>query len=90
MAENNQETLPPFESLDDLVEFFDTNDLGDYEAELPEAHFEVNLQRKVHLVAIDYEINCKLTEIAEQEQVPAEALVNQWLREKISAYAEQA
>ena len=89
MAENNPQKLPSFASLDALVEFFDTHDMGEYEEDMPEAHFDVNLQRRTHLVAIDEEINSKLTEIAEQEQMPAEALVNAWLREKISNYPDK-
>jgi hypothetical protein len=89
MAENNSKKLPSFASLDELVEFFDTHDMGEYEEALPEAHFEVDLKRKRHLVAIDEELNNRLTEIAEQERTPAETLVNSWLKEKISRYPKQ-
>lgn len=47
MAENPQE-LPSFTSLDELVEFFDTHDLGEHEEALPEAQFEIDLQGKPH------------------------------------------
>lgn len=90
MGENNSQKLPSFASLDDLVDFFDSHDMGDFEEDLPEAHLEVDLRRKTHLVAIDEETNNRLTEIAEQEQTPAESLVNSWLREKISRYPKQA
>ena len=90
MAENDLQKLPSFASLDELVEFFDTRDLGEYEEGLPEAHFDVGLRKKTHLVAIDEETNNRLTEIAEQEQTPAESLVNSWLKEKISRYPKQA
>ena len=90
MAENDSQKLPSFASLDELVEFFDANDMGDYVDDLPEAHFEVDLQRKTHLIAIDEETNTRLTEIAEQERTPAESLVNSWLKEKISRYSKQA
>jgi hypothetical protein len=89
MAENDSQKLPSFASLDDLVDFFDSHDMGDYEGDLPEAHFEVDLRRKTHLVAIDEETNNRLTEIAEQERTPAESLVNSWLKEKISRYPKQ-
>ena len=89
MAENDSQKLPSFASLDELVEFFDTNDMGEYEEALPEAHFAVDLRRKTHLVAIDEELNNRLTEIAEQERTPAESLVNSWLKEKISRYPKQ-
>jgi len=88
MAENNSPQLPAFASLDELVEFFDTHDMGEYE-DLPEAQFTVALQRRTHLITIDEEINSRLTEIAEQEQTPAETLINAWLREKISSYSEK-
>jgi hypothetical protein len=90
MAGNDSEKLPTFASLDELVEFFDSNDMGEYEEQLPAAHFEVDLQRKTHLIAINEEINNRLTEIAEQERTPAESLVNSWLKEKISRYPKQA
>jgi hypothetical protein len=89
MTENKQQPLPSFESLDDLVEFFETSDMGEYEVDLPEAQFDVDLQKKLYLVAIDDELNARLTKIAQYERVPAEALVNLWLREKIATYARQ-
>lgn len=39
--EENSNVLPRFDSIDHLVEFFDTHDMGDYAAQMPEAHFEV-------------------------------------------------
>jgi hypothetical protein len=47
----NVQQFPSFASLDELVEFFDTHDMGEYEGDLPEAHFEVDVQRKTHLIA---------------------------------------
>jgi hypothetical protein len=90
MAENESQNLPSFASLDELVEFFDGNDMCNYQDALPEANFEVDLRRKTHLVAIDEETNNRLTEIAEQEHTPAESLVNLWLKEKLSRYPKQA
>lgn len=90
MGENDSQELPSFGSLDELVEFFDTNDMGGYEEVLPETHFEVDLRRKTHLVAIDEDTNTRLTEIAAQEGTPAESLVNSWLKEQISRYPKQA
>ena len=40
MEENNA-VLPRFDNLDQLVEFFDTHDMGDYAAKMPEVQFEV-------------------------------------------------
>ena len=90
MGENNTKHFPSFDSLDQLVDYFDSHDLGEYAAVLPEADFDISLEKSRHLVAIDEQISSRLTEIAEQEHVPAESLINDWLREKISSYPKQA
>jgi len=72
-----------FASLDELVEFFDTHDLGEYWDQMPEAHFEVDIRGRTHLFAIDEELASKLTRIARARQISSEALIHSWLREKI-------
>jgi len=88
MAENKRKNLPQFDSIEDLVDFFDENDLGEYENDLPEVSFDVALKKRKYLVGIDEQINKDLTEIALQENVSTESLVNSWLKEKISNYSE--
>jgi hypothetical protein len=83
MAKNKSKRLPPFGSLDELVEFFDTHDMGEYWDHLPEAHFDIHIKRRAHLVAIDEELIGKLTEIARAKHVSAETLINSWLKEKV-------
>ncbi len=83
MARSKSKTLPKLESLDELVEFFETHDMGDYWDQMPEADFEVNIKRRKHLVAIDEEIIPKLSEIAKSKRVSSEKLINTWLKEKI-------
>ena len=90
MTENNSQQSQSFESVDELVEFFDANDIGDYLEQKPEVAFEVNLQKRTHLVAIDEKLAGKLNKIAQREQTSAETLVNSWLKEKISDYADVA
>jgi len=83
MDENNSKPLPHFSSLDELVEFFENNDLGDYLDSMPEVEFAVNIKRKRHLVALDEDVAIKLVEIAKAQHIPSETLVNSWLREKV-------
>jgi len=90
MTENNSQQSQSFASLDELVEFFDANDVGDYLEQKPEVDFEVNLQKRTHLIAIDEKLAGRLNKIAQQEQTSAETLVNSWLEEKISDYADAA
>jgi len=83
MAKSKPKTLPNFRSLDELVKFFDTHDLGEYWDEMPEAHFEVDIKRRTHLFALDAELADKLTEIAKSRQMSSDSLLNAWLKEKI-------
>ena len=87
MTENKE--LPKFDSIDELTEFFDENDLGGYLENLPAADFEVNLEKRTYFVAVDEELSRKLSEIARREHLPSEQIVNTWLREKISNYPEK-
>ncbi|MCK4735746.1 MAG: hypothetical protein KAT65_25050 [Methanophagales archaeon] len=43
MTKGESKNLPRFRSLDELVKFFDTHDLDEYWTEMPEAHFEVDI-----------------------------------------------
>lgn len=83
MPKSKSKTLPEFKSLNELVEFFDTNDLGEYWDEMPEANFEVDLKKRTHLFSIDSELAVRLTEIAKMRQISSQTLVNVWLKEKI-------
>jgi hypothetical protein len=83
MARSKSKPLPKFASLDELVAFFDTHDMGEYWDQLPEAKFDVNIKTRKHLVAIDKEIVPKLNTIAKSKKIPSEKLINTWLREKL-------
>ncbi len=90
MAESSSHNLPSHTSLEELVEFFDAHDMGDHLEQMPEAYFDVAIKRRTHLVAIDEELAGKLDEIAMVKRIPAETLVNAWLKEKILSQEEKA
>jgi len=83
MAESKLKRLPRFGSLEELVEFFDAHDLGEYWDEMPETHFEVDLKGHTHLVAIDSEVADTIAKIARSKHTSPDVLVDSWLREKI-------
>ncbi len=83
MPKSKSKILPDFKSLKELVEFFDTNDLGEYWDAMPESDFEVDLKKKTHLFSIDNELAVQLTEIAKTKRISSQVLVNAWLKEKI-------
>lgn len=83
MEKNKVKTLPRSKSIKELIDFFETHDMGDYWEEMPEAHFEVNIKKRKHLVALEEDIVGKLTEIAKSKKVSSESLINAWLKDKI-------
>jgi hypothetical protein len=78
MGRNRSKRLPKFESLSDLIKFFDAHDMGDYWDQMPEVDLDISIRRRKHLVAIDEEIIPKLDKIAKSKKVPSETL-NQYL-----------
>jgi len=89
MDENENKKLPKFGSIDELTNFFDENDLGEYLESMPEVDFEVELGSRKHYVAVDDDVAERLSEISKNEHVPSGAIVNSWLREKLSNYREK-
>ncbi len=83
MASGRPKLVSPIDSLDELVKFFDSNDLGEYLENLPEAHFDIDIQRRIHIFALDEDLAERLTAIARKRQMPSKTLINDWLREKI-------
>jgi hypothetical protein len=71
-------------SINELVEWFDRNDIGDSLKGMPEANFDVDLKRRKHLVSLDPELSAKVTRIAKAKKTSSETLINSWVREKIS------
>ena len=80
MAENK---LPQFDALEELTEFFDANDMGDYWPTMPEVEFEITLARKTRLVAIEEALAERVAKIAKDKNVSPEVLIRTWLEEKL-------
>lgn len=47
MARSKAQEVPLPKKLDDLVEFFETHDMGEYWDRMPEAHFEVEIRKEL-------------------------------------------
>jgi hypothetical protein len=83
MAKSKIKGPPSAKSLKEIVEFFDAHDMGAYWDQMPKARFDINLQRRTHLIAIDEDLFGKLTEIAKSKKVSSKTLIDSWLKEKI-------
>lgn len=68
--------------LSDVIEYLDTHDIGDELDGVPKVHFEINLPPRQRRYALNTELSEQLGQIARQRGVPAEDLLNQWVREK--------
>jgi CopG antitoxin of type II toxin-antitoxin system len=84
MAANKKDELPKTDSLDELVEFFDTHDMGEYWDRMPEAGLDIDIRQRKHLVALDDDLAGKVARVARSRHVSSESLVNSLLREKLT------
>jgi len=83
MAKSESRPVPKFISLDKLVEFFDTHDMGEYWDDMPEVHFDIDIKRRAHLFVLDDDLAKSVTAIARAKRIPSKTLINEWLREKV-------
>ena len=90
MKKSNHKKAAIPKSLAELVEFFDTHDMGEYLDKMPEAQFNVRIKKRKHLIAIDPKLADKLTKVARSRKVSTERLVGAWLNEKLKEYAQQS
>ena len=80
------DSLPEeFSSLEEAGEFWDTHSSSDYEAEMKELRFEVELKNRAHEVRLTNQLWQEMRKIARKQGVATETLVNLWLHEKIIA-----
>ena len=84
MGKGSGDSLPVRGSTDDLVEYFETHDMGDDLAHLPEVEFDIDLERRTHLVAVAEDLVGKIGEIARSRHISSESLINSMLREKLA------
>ena len=85
-AADKRDILPEtFKDIETAAEFWDTHDLADYWDESSPVSAEVNLERRVILVPLEGHIARQLADIARQQGISTETLVNVWLSERLQA-----
>jgi hypothetical protein len=80
--------LPEFQSAEELVQFFNTQDMGTFLDRLPAAEFHVDLQARKLLVPVDESLINRLAAVAQAHHLPVEDLIDLWIREKLSHYSQ--
>lgn len=76
-----------FKTVEEAAEFWDSHDLADYWDLTREAHFEVDIQRRVFLTTLEPRLAKKLTDLARKQGISTETLINVWLTEKVKEAA---
>ncbi len=71
-----------FNNIQEASDFWDNHDLADYDDVTKEAHFDVDIQRRVFLTALEPTLAKTLTSLAHKHGVSTETLINVWLTEK--------
>jgi len=84
MTASKESGRPATDSLDELVEFFETHDMGEYWDQMPKADFEIGIVKHKHLVALDEDLAGKVAKIARTRHVSSESLINSLLRERLT------
>lgn len=74
-----------FESISEAADFWDTHDLSDYEDQTTPVEFEVSLQRRTYLTALEPSLAQRIASFAAGQGVAAETLINVWLSERLAA-----
>ena len=75
------------QSYKEIGEFWDSHDLGDYWDQTTPVEFEVDVQSEAVYYAIEPQLSAKISRIAKKRGVPAETLLNLWLKEKLGEEA---
>ncbi len=90
MAKKVRDPIPEFETLEDIVEFWDTHSTADYDNLTHEVEFEIQLDaspRPKQTITLLPELSEKLEESASRQGVSIETLVNAWLTQKVLEHA---
>ena len=87
-ANKTMDLIPEeFESLEAAAEFWDTHSLTDYWDQTEAVHFDVELQRRVFLIPLEWGLANRLMAAASRQGLTAETLVNLWLNEHLQQVA---
>jgi hypothetical protein len=87
MVENKPKKMPEFDTLDELVSFFDENDMGEYWEDLPEVDLEADIQTQTYMVTLDNDLARQVAQVARAKQLSPFELIESWI--KVGVQSEQ-
>ncbi len=74
-------------SIDEIVEFWDTHSTADYDDEMQDVTFDIDLREEAFVVALVPELAEVIGRAAKARGVTTETLVNLWLAERVKVPA---
>ena len=88
---HDDKQIPPFNSYEEMAEFWDTHSLADYADQTESADFEIAPEaRRRYLVAIDREVLARVQRLARLRGMSSESLVNLLLEQRLQEVESQA
>lgn len=79
----SQSSISKARSYKEIGEFWDTHDLGDYWDQTKRVEFEIDIKSEAIYYATEPKLSAKISRIAKKRGVPAETLLNLWLKERL-------
>ena len=80
---HNDSIPDEFDSIQAAVEFWDTHSLADLWDETEEVDFTVHIKGSTVLIPLEQKLAERLRDVARQQGLSAETLVNLWLSEHV-------
>jgi len=81
---NADKVIPPMNSYEQIVEFWDTHSLADYWDQTEPAEFEISSKaRRRYLVAVDPDLLTRIQHLAQRRGLTTESLVNLLLEQRL-------
>ena len=77
-------SIPDFNSIDELMDFWDTHEFVDYLKDMEDVEVKVDLRQNRNYVRIDEGVIKKIQKVAREKGIPYGRLINQWLGEKVA------
>lgn len=73
-----------FDTYEAASEWFNTNDIADYEQRLLPVEFHFDLRKDRHWVELEHNLAQQVRAAARRKGISTRALVNQWLSQMLS------
>ena len=90
----NKQILDPMPgetaTIEEIIAFWDTHSTADYEDEMEDVHFELDIREEIYVVRLVPELASMIGRKAKSRGVTTETLVNLWLVEKVGMSASVA